>query len=64
MIEQEGTASSCAKGGSGWILGKNCSPKSAGMAVQGGNFVNVSGSVQGTFRCGTKRHGLVWKYWW
>jgi len=58
-------ASSWARGGSGWMLGKISSAKEwsgAGMAAQGGGGVTIPGGVQGTFRCYTE--GLVGKYWW
>ena len=53
---------SCAWGGSGWILGTISYPELE-WSVQGGE-VTVPGGVQETFRCCTKGHGLVWKYWW
>ena len=42
-------ASSCARGGSGWILGTISSPKEqccSGTAAQGGEGVTVHGGVQ------------------
>jgi len=47
-------ASTCARGGSGWILGKT--PKewlSTEWAAQGSGKVTVPGGVQGICRCGT-----------
>jgi len=46
-------------------LGKNSTPKEwtgIGTGCQGGGGVTIPGSVQGMFRCCTKRHGLVGKY--
>jgi len=34
------------------------------QVAQGGGGVTIPGGVQETFRCCTKRHGLVGKYWW
>ena len=34
------------------------------QAAQGGGAVIISGGIQETFRCCTKEHGLVGKYWW
>jgi len=33
-------------------------------AAQGGGGVTIPGGVHETFRCSTKKHGLVGKYWW
>ena len=43
----------CVRGGSDWIFGTGCP----------GGGVIISGGVQETFRCYTKGHGLVEKYW-
>ena len=49
----EGTASSCTREGSGWLLGKNASQSVQALegAAQGGGWVTVPGGVQETFRC-------------
>ena len=55
-------ASSCARGGSGWILGKTFPPKEwsgTGMDCQGCGGVTVRGGIKERCRCGTKEHGLV-----
>ena len=47
---QEGTASSCARGGSGWILGRISSQKEHSalkQATQGGGGVIIPGDVPG-----------------
>ena len=59
-VGQEIIALGCARGGSGWILGKNYSQKSGealAQAAQGGGGVTIPGGVQETCRCGTKGHG-------
>jgi len=35
-----------------------------GIGAQRGVVVTVPGDVQEMFRCGTKGHSLVEKYWW
>jgi len=47
--------SGCARGGSGWILGKN-SPKEwpLAQAAQGSGGVTVPGGVPEPWRCGTE----------
>ena len=58
-------ASRCARGGSGWILGKNYSQKSGealAQAAQGGGGVTIPGGVQKLWRCGTEDCGY-WPWW-
>ena len=54
-------ASSCSRGGSGWIVGKISSLKNSGQvlewAAQGRVGVTIPGDVHKTFRCCTKGHG-------
>ena len=53
---------SCARVGSGWILGEMSSQKEwwgSGTAAQGGGAVTVPGGVQEACRCGFEGHGLV-----
>ena len=53
-------ALSCARGGSGWILGKNYSQKSGealAQTAQGGGGVTVPGGVQEKGGCGTGGRG-------
>ena len=53
-------ASSCARGGLGWILGKNILKKSGealAQAAQGGDGVTIPGGVQEKGRCGTEGCG-------
>ena len=70
MVEQEWRTSTCAREGSGWILGKSLSIKvslsiqAVEWAAQGGSWITVPGGDQEMFRCCTKGHGLVGKYWW
>ena len=55
-------ASSCARGDSGWMLGKKFSPKEwsgAGMGCPGSVGVTISGGVQEMCRCCSEGHGLV-----
>ena len=57
-------ASGCARGGSGWILGKAYSSKEwscsgISRAAQGGGGVAVPGGVPEPWGCGTEEHG----YW-
>ena len=50
-------ASSCSRGGSGWLLGKISLRKSSeavAQAAQGGGGVTVSGGVEGMCGCGTE----------
>jgi len=51
---------SCARGGSGQILGKNYFQKEwsdIGTAAQGGDVVTVTAGAQKLWRCGTEEHG-------
>jgi len=53
-------ASSCAREGSGWILGKICYPKErsgTGTAAQGGGGVTIPGGAPDPWRCGTEGCG-------
>ena len=56
---------SCASKGLGWILRKSSQKEESELeqAAQGGGGVTVPGSDQEMFRCGTKIHSLVGKYW-
>ena len=56
-------ALSCARGGSGWLLGTNSSQKEKGIgtAAQGGG-VTVPGGAQELWRCGTEGRGQ-WAQW-
>ena len=59
-------ASSCTRGGSGWMLGKISSPKSDAVleqAAQGGGRVTIPGGFQEKDRCGTEWCGLVGMHW-
>ena len=50
----------CARGGSGWILGKMYSQKEwrcSGTAAQGGGGVTVPGGAQEPWGCGTEGCG-------
>ncbi len=47
-------ASCCARGGSGWILGK--------ISSQDGGAVTIPGGVQELWRCGTEGRGQ-WAWW-
>ena len=54
-------ASSCTRGGSGWILGTFLLSKSGealAQAAQGGGGVTAPGGAQETWRCGSEGHGL------
>jgi len=56
---------SCARGGSGWILGTISSQKErcgSGTAAQGGGGVTVPGGVPEPCGCGTEGRGL-WAWW-
>lgn len=67
MSGQKIMASSCTRGGSGWMLGKISFPKSGEVlewAVQGSGEVTIPGGVQEMFRGCTKGHGLMGRYWW
>jgi len=62
-IGQEGMASSCARGGSGWILAVT-SPKKqwcTGTGCPRSGGVTIPGGVPETCRCGTWGHSLVGK---
>ena len=53
-------ASSCTRGGLGWILGNTSSQKEwsdMGTAAQGGGGVTVPGGVPEPWRCGTEGCG-------
>jgi len=52
-------ASSCSRGGSGWILRKTFQKERccSGTAAQGGGGVTVPGGVQELCRCGTEGRG-------
>ena len=66
VVEQEVMASSCARGGSGWILGKCSSPKEqccSGTAARGGGGVTIPGGVPELWGCGTEGCGQ-WVWWW
>jgi len=57
-------ASGCARGGSGWVLGKAYSPEQwscngISRAAQGGGGVTVPGGVPEPRGCGTEERG----YW-
>ena len=55
-------ASSCARGGSFWILGKISLLKEwsgIGTGCPGKWWVTIPGGVQKTCRCDTSRHGLA-----
>ena len=58
-IGQEGMASSCTRGGSGWILGKFLlrSGATVAQAAQGGGGGTVPGGVQEPCRCSTEGRG-------
>ena len=65
VIGWEVRASTCARGGSGWILGKISSPKvqwCIGTAAQGGGGVTVPGGVWELWKCGTEGRGQ-WAWW-
>ena len=58
-------ALSCAREGSGWILGKILLRKSGEavvQAAQGGGGVTISGGVQEMCGCGTEGRGQ-WAWW-
>ena len=59
MIGQEGMASSCTRGGSGWmsqfLLSKGS--EAAAQAAQGGGRVTIPGGVQKPCGCGTEGCG-------
>ena len=62
MIELEGMASSCAREGSGWMLGNTTSLKGwsgTGMAARRGGGVTNPGGVQRAFGCCVEGHSLV-----
>jgi len=69
VIRREEIASSCTKGGSGWILRKaslkewswNRLPTDVVTVTEG---VTVPGGVKKMFRCCTKGHGSVGKILW
>lgn len=58
VIEEEVTALSCTRGGSGWILRKFLqeSGEALEQAAQGSGAVTVHGDVQEPSRCGTEGH--------
>ena len=55
-------ASSCAREGSGWMLGRVSSQGSNALeqTVQGRGGVTVPGGAQEQRMCGTEWHGLKW----
>jgi len=53
VIGQEGTVSSCVRGGSGWILGTIYSLKEWSNIGMGSGRVIIPGGVQETCRSGT-----------
>jgi len=58
-------ASSCTRGGSGWILGTIYLPKEqccSGTAAHGGGGVTVPGGVPEPWGCGTEGRGQ-WAQW-
>ena len=60
VVGWEVMASSCAGGGSGWILGKNSFQKEwwcSGTAAQEGGGVTVPGDAQELWGCGTEGRG-------
>jgi len=62
VIELEGMASSCARGGSGWtleILLLQKGGQAVEWAAQRGGRVTDTGDVQGTFGCCVEGHGLA-----
>ena len=59
-------ALSCARGSSGWMLGKISSHKEqlAQAQLPRNAGVTVPGGVPEPWRCGTEGRGLAGKYWW
>ena len=62
-------ASSCARGDSGWMLGRTSSPKKwsdTDTAAQGGGDVTIPRGVPEPWGCGTKGHSnwTWWGGWW
>ena len=54
-------ASSCAQGGTGWMLGK-VSGDALAQAAQGGDGVTIPGGVQELCGCGTEGRAQ-WAWW-
>ena len=59
MIGLEGIASSCAREGSGWMLGNATSLKGWSGTAQRGGGVTDPGGVQGALGCRVERHVLM-----
>ena len=53
-------ASSCTKGGSGWMLGKT--GNALEQATQGGSKLTIPGGVREQGGCGTEGQGQ-WSWW-
>ena len=56
--------SSSARGGSGWMSGKNSAKEwlNTGADAQEGCGVTIPGDIQEMYACGIERHSG--KYWW